>query len=349
MEKSKIKVLVVDDSAIVRQVLKERLSQEPDIEVVGVAPDPYIARDKIVKLNPDVLILDVEMPRMDGITFLKKLMRYRPMPVVIFSSLTPQGSELALEALKEGAVEVMVKPGGSYSVGEAIAQLAQKIRAAAKARFLKPSSELPPLDEEQVSETSLKYVGDEIIAIGASTGGTEALKVVLKQMPLNSPGIVIVQHMPPGFTEAFARRLNEICKIEVREARDKDPVLPGTALIAPGGLHMVVMRSGTRYYVKLKEGPLVNYQRPSVDVLFSSVAKAAGPKAIGVIMTGMGSDGARGLLEMKKAGAKTIAQDENTCVIFGMPKEALKLGAVDHVVPLEEIPSQILKLLKNPA
>lgn len=350
-ERRPIKVLVVDDSAVVRQILREKLSKEADIEVVGTAPDPYIARDKIMKLSPDVLVLDVEMPRMDGITFLKKLMRYRPMPVIIFSSLTPQGSELALEALRAGAIEVMAKPGGSYTVGEAIVQLAQKIKAAARARFLKARWEdLPPLSEEEDPQQRTllsKYIGDEVIAIGASTGGTEALRVVLQQMPLDSPGIVIVQHMPPGFTAAFARRLNEICKIEVREAKDGDPVLAGTALIAPGGVHMVLVRSGNRYYVRLKEGPLVNYQRPSVDVLFSSVAKAAGPKAIGVILTGMGSDGARGLLEMKKAGARTIAQDEETSVIFGMPKEAIKLGAVDHVVPLHEIPARILKLLKE--
>lgn len=351
MEKGgKIKVLVVDDSAVVRQILRDQLSKEKDIEVVGTAPDPYIARDKIMKLNPDVLILDVEMPRMDGITFLKKLMRYRPMPVIIFSSLTPQGSELALEALKAGAIEVMAKPGGSYTVGEAIVQLAQKIRAAARARFLHmPSRDLPPLSEEETQQAPPRYGGDEVIAMGASTGGPEALKVVLQGMPPSSPGIVIVQHMPPGFTAAFAKRLNDTCRIEVREAKDKDPVIPGTALIAPGGLHMVLTRSGTRYYVRLKEGPLVNYQRPSVDVLFSSVAKAAGPKAIGVIMTGMGSDGARGLLEMKRAGARTIAQDESTSVIFGMPREAIKLGAADEVVPLQEIPSRILAILREMA
>lgn len=350
-EKRPIKVLVVDDSAVVRQILKDKLSREPDIEVVGTAPDPYIARDKIMRLNPDVLVLDVEMPRMDGITFLKKLMRYRPMPVIIFSSLTPQGSELALEALKAGAVEVMAKPGGSYTVGEAIAQLAHKIRAASRARFLKAQwMDLPPLCEEeepQQKSPMTKYIGDQVIAMGASTGGTEALRVVLQRIPLDSPGIVIVQHMPPGFTSAFARRLNEICKIEVREAKDGDPVLAGTALIAPGGVHMVLVRSGNRYYVRLREGPLVNYQRPSVDVLFSSVAKAAGPKAIGVILTGMGADGARGLLEMKKAGARTIAQDEETSVIFGMPKEAIKLGAVDYIEPLPEIPSRILRLVKE--
>jgi len=350
MGQERIKVLVVDDSAIVRQILKDQLSKEPDIEVVGTAPDPYVARDKIMKLSPDVLVLDVEMPRMDGITFLKKLMRYRPMPVIIFSSLTPHGSELALEALKAGAVEVMAKPGGSYSVGEAIVQLAHKIRAASKAKFLKyVPKDLPPLplDEEPTTSLSVQMGSDLVVAIGASTGGTEALRVVLERMPLSCPPILVVQHMPPGFTAAFAKRLNEVCKIEVREARDGDSLFPGTALIAPGGLHMTLSRSGNRLYVRLKDGPLVNYQRPSVDVLFSSVAKAVGPRAIGVIMTGMGSDGARGLLEMKRAGARTIAQDEATCVIFGMPKEAIKLGAVEEVVPLEEIPSRILRAARE--
>lgn len=350
MGQEKVKVLVVDDSAIVRQILKEQLSKERDIEVVGTAPDPYVARDKILKLSPDVLVLDVEMPRMDGITFLKKLMRYRPMPVIIFSSLTPQGSELALEALKAGAIEVMAKPGGSYSVGETIVQLAEKIRAASRAKFLKYiPKDLPPLslEEEPTSPLTGQLGSDLVVAMGASTGGTEALRVVLEKMPLSSPPILVVQHMPPGFTAAFAKRLNEVCKIEVREAKDGDSLFPGTALIAPGGLHMTLSRSGNRLYVRLKDGPLVNYQRPSVDVLFSSVAKAAGPKAIGVIMTGMGSDGARGLLEMKQAGAKTIAQDESTCVIFGMPKEAVKLGAVDEIAPLEEIPARILKAVRE--
>lgn len=344
MGSGKVKVLVVDDSALVRQIVREELSKEPDIEVVGTAPDPYIAKDKIVKLKPDVLILDVEMPRMDGITFLRKLMRYNPMPVVIFSSLTPEGSELAMEAFKAGAVEVMAKPGGPLTVGEAALQLADKVRAAAQVKALKPKDPppSPPIDLPLPFKTTRK-----VIAMGASTGGTEALRVVLERMPLGCPGIVIVQHMPPGFTSAFAKRLDELCKIEVKEAADGDPVLPGSALIAPGGFHLVLSRSGTRYYVHVKDGPMVCYQRPSVDVLFSSVAKAAGPNAIGVIMTGMGSDGARGLLEMRKAGARTIAQDEATCVIFGMPKEAIRLGAVEAVVPLEEIPKRLMEMLRE--
>lgn len=341
MSSRKVKVLVVDDSALVRQIVREELSKEPDIEVVGTAPDPYIAKDKILKLKPDVLILDVEMPRMDGITFLRKLMRYHPMPVVIFSSLTPEGGELAMEAFRAGAVEVMAKPGGPLTVGEVALQLAEKVRAAAHVKPLKLThSSPPPLDLPLSFKTTRK-----VIAMGASTGGTEALRVVLERMPLGSPGIVVVQHMPPGFTSAFARRLNELCKIEVKEAADGDPVLPGSALIAPGGRHLVLSRSGTRYYVHVKDGPMVCYQRPSVDVLFSSVAKAAGPNAIGVIMTGMGSDGARGLLEMRRAGARTIAQDEATCVIFGMPKEAIRLGAVETVVPLQEIPKRLLEML----
>ena len=345
----KVRVLVVDDSALVRKIVREELSKEQDIEVVGTAPDPYIARDKIEKLKPDVLILDVEMPRMDGITFLKKLMHYRPMPVVIFSSLTPQGSELAMEAFRAGAVEVMAKPGGPLTVGEAALQLAEKVRAASKVRtFKKPSSSEANPHAPSPAETPLTFrTTRKVIAMGASTGGTEALRTVLQAMPLGCPGIAIVQHMPPGFTAAFARRLNEVCKIEVREASDGEPVLPGTALIAPGGYHLVLERSGSRYYVRVKDGPMVCYQRPSVDVLFSSVARAAGPNAIGVIMTGMGTDGARGLLEMRRAGARTIAQDEATSVIFGMPREAIKLGAAEVVVPLEEIPKTIMRMLEE--
>ncbi len=348
----KIRVLIVDDSAIVRKIFTQELSKYPDIEVVGTAPDPYVARDKIVALKPDVITLDIEMPRMDGLTFLKKLMKYYPIPTIVVSSLTPKNSAMALEALAAGAVEVLAKPGGSYSVGDMSVQLAEKIRAAAKVRMF-PSqiaSSIAP-DRDALSEASkilaLKETTHKVIAMGASTGGTEALKNVLVQMPPNSPGIVIVQHMPPKFTQSFAERLNELCQLEVREAKDGDAIIPGTALIAPGNYHMVLKRSGARYFVEIKDGPLVCYQRPSVDVLFHSVAKYAGPNAIGVIMTGMGKDGASGLLAMKKAGAKTIAQDEETCVVFGMPKEAIKLGAVDYVVPLQEIPITILKILRN--
>ncbi len=333
-----MRVLVVDDSAVVRKVFSEELSKERDIEVVGTAPDPYVARDKIVKLKPDVVTLDIEMPRMDGITFLKKLMRYHPMPVIIVSSLTQKGSQLALEALSLGAVEVISKPSGSYSVGEMTVQLADKIRAAARARL--PSEVKVDTQVKSAPTPGLKALAsttNKIIAIGASTGGTEALKVVLTQMPHNCPGIMVVQHMPAKFTTSFAERLNSLSAIEVREAQDGDAVIPGRALIAPGNYHMLLRRSGANYYVKIKQGPMVHHQRPSVDVLFKSVAEYAGGNAVGVILTGMGADGAQGLLEMKQAGAKTIAQDEKSCVVFGMPKEAIKKGAVDKVVPLDEI------------
>jgi two-component system chemotaxis response regulator CheB len=346
--KRKIRVLIVDDSAIVRKIFTQELSKYPDIEVVGTAPDPYIARDKIVALKPDVITLDIEMPRMDGLTFLKKLMKYYPIPTIVVSSLTPKNSAMALEALEAGAVEVLAKPGGSYSVGDMSVQLVEKIRAAARARLLKAPSETPTVGiVKEAPKLSLTQTTHKIIAMGASTGGTEALKAVLMQMPPTSPGIVIVQHMPPKFTQAFAERLNSLCQLTVKEAQNGDAVIPGVALIAPGNYHMVLKRSGARYYVEIKDGPLVCYQRPSVDVLFHSVARYAGPNAIGVIMTGMGRDGASGLLEMKKAGAKTIAQDEETCVVFGMPKEAIKLGAVDVVAPLQDIPKVILNMLQE--
>ena len=346
--KRKIRVLIVDDSAIVRKIFTQELSKYPDIEVVGTAPDPYIARDKIVALKPDVITLDIEMPRMDGLTFLKKLMKYYPIPTIVVSSLTPKNSAMALEALEAGAVEVLAKPGGSYSVGDMSVQLVEKIRAAARARLLRAPSETPTVGiVKEAPKLSLTQTTHKIIAMGASTGGTEALKAVLMQMPPTSPGIVIVQHMPPKFTQAFAERLNSLCQLTVKEAQNGDAVIPGVALIAPGNYHMVLKRSGARYYVEIKDGPLVCYQRPSVDVLFHSVARYAGPNAIGVIMTGMGRDGASGLLEMKKAGAKTIAQDEETCVVFGMPKEAIKLGAVDVVAPLQDIPKVILNMLQE--
>ena len=339
----KIRVLIVDDSAVVRKIFSEELSKHPDIEVIGTAPDPYVARDKIVTLKPDVVTLDIEMPRMDGLTFLRKLMRYFPLPVIIVSSLTPKGGKLTLEAMEIGAIDVVAKPGGSYSVGDMSAQLAEKIRAASCARIVKREA-----DNQDVENPPLKALSQtthKVIAIGASTGGTEALKKVLTKMPANSPGIVIVQHMPANFTTAFANRLDSMCQINVKEARDNDSVIPGLALLAPGNFHMILRRSGARYYVEVKTGPMVHYQRPAVDVLFKSTAKYAGANAIGVILTGMGADGADGLLEMKNAGANTIAQDENTCVIFGMPKEAIKLGAVDKVLPLEKIPSEIIRMV----
>jgi len=272
MNNQKIKVLVVDDSAIVRKIFNEELSKEPDIEVVGTAPDPYIARDKIVHLKPDVIILDIEMPRMDGLTFLKKLMKYYPLPVIIVSSLTPKGSTMAVEAIEDGAIEVLAKPGGAYSVGDMCIQLKEKIRAASRANMKRKPS---PVSQPKIGiiSHSLKETTQKVIAIGASTGGTEALKEVLINMPQNSPGIVIVQHMPANFTTAFAERLNQICQIEVKEAKDGDSVINGRALIAPGNFHMLIRRSGARYYVNIKDGPLVHHQRPAVDVLFKSVSQ----------------------------------------------------------------------------
>jgi two-component system chemotaxis response regulator CheB len=347
MPGQKIKVLIVDDSAVVRKVFSEELSKEPDIEVIGTAPDPFVARDKIVLQKPDVVTLDVEMPRMDGLTFLKKLMKYYPLPVIIVSSLTPQGSKMAMEALENGAVEVLTKPGGSYTVGDMCIQLKEKIRVAAKAKLdrLRPSSSPLQAPAGMISN-SLIETTQKVIAIGASTGGTEALKEVLMSMPLNIPGIVVVQHMPAHFTTAFAERLNKCCQIEVREAKDGDSVLNGQALIAPGNFHMLLRRSGARYFVNIKDGPLVHHQRPAVDVLFNSVAQYAGANAIGIIMTGMGADGAKGMLMMKEAGARTIAQDEVSCVVFGMPKEAIKLGAVDRIIPIDLIPQEIIRLIQ---
>ncbi|SMC19443.1 two-component system, chemotaxis family, response regulator CheB [Desulfacinum hydrothermale DSM 13146] len=345
-----IRVLVVDDSAIVRKIFTQELGKHPDIQVVGTAPDPYVARDKIAKLRPDVITLDVEMPRMDGLTFLKKLMKYHPTPTIIVSSLTPRNSEMALEALEYGAVEVLAKPGGSFTVGDMSVQLVEKIRAAARVRDL--GSRRPgPSDSSEGAKgrpsLALTRTTQKVIALGASTGGTEALKYVLMQMPPNSPGIVVVQHMPPKFTAVFAKRLDGCCQIEVREAKDGDTVRPGLALIAPGNFHMVFKRSGARYYVEVKDGPLVCHQRPAVDVLFHSVARYAGANAVGVIMTGMGRDGAKGLLEMRKAGARTIAQDEASCVVFGMPKEAIKMGAAEVVVPLDDIPETVCRILEG--
>lgn len=341
---NKIKVLVVDDSAIVRKIFAEELSRFRDIEVVGTAPDPYVARDKILLLKPQVITLDIEMPRMDGLTFLRKLMAHYPLPVIIVSSLTPKGGKLAMEAVESGAVDVIAKPGSAYTVGDMSGQLAEKIRAAALVRVAKRG---PGPAQVQKFEPikALAETTNKIIAIGASTGGTEALKVVLTKMPPNSPGIVVVQHMPANFTTAFAERLNGLCSIAVSEARNDDTVVPGKALIAPGNFHMIMRRSGARYYVEVKDGPMVHHQRPAVDVLFKSAARYAGANAVGVILTGMGADGAEGMLEMKKAGAMNIAQDEKSCVVFGMPKEAIKLGGVDRVVPLEQVSNEILKMV----
>ncbi|MCU0578437.1 MAG: chemotaxis response regulator protein-glutamate methylesterase [Desulfobacterota bacterium] len=342
-----IRVLIVDDSAIVRKIFSEELAGEPDFLVVGTAPDPYVARDKIVQLKPDVVTLDIEMPRMDGLTFLRKLMKHYPLPVVIVSSLTAQGSKLALEAVELGAVEVLAKPGGAYSVGDMGLQLKEKIRAASRAHPLYARNPLPEEGARPVEtiNRSLSETTQKIIALGASTGGTEALKEILVRFPPNIPGLVIVQHMPAQFTRAFAERLNGLCAIGVKEAQDGDSVLNGQALIAPGNYHLVLRRSGARYYVNVKDGPLVHHQRPAVDVLFNSVAQYAGANAVGVLCTGMGADGARGLLKMREVGAKTLAQDEASCVVFGMPKEAIKLGAADQVVPLGEISQKVIRII----
>lgn len=338
----KIKVLIVDDSAVVRKIFSEELSKYPDIEIVGTAPDPFVARDKIVALQPEVITLDIEMPRMDGLTFLRKLMQYYPLPTIIVSSLTPKGGKLTLEAMEIGAVDVIAKPGSAYTVGDMSSQLAEKIRGAARAKVIKQ-------DRGAVSQNvplkALAQTSHKVIAVGASTGGTEALKAVLTKLPANSPGIMVVQHMPANFTAAFAERLNSLCQMTVKEARNNDSIVPGLALIAPGNFHMVMRRSGSRYYVEVKTGPMVHHQRPAVDILFKSTAKSAGANAIGVILTGMGADGAEGLLEMKQAGADTIAQDENSCVVFGMPKEAIKMGAAGKVLPLDQIAAEMMRMV----
>jgi two-component system chemotaxis response regulator CheB len=456
----KIRVLIIDDSAIVRKILSESLAAETDLEVVGTAPDPYVARDKILSLDPDVLTLDIEMPRMDGLTFLKKLMHFHPQPVVVISSLAQASCRAAVEALALGAVEVLAKPGGPYSVGELRNNLASKIRAAAAARvrgapapLLRPAADptaglhpsrptadaaaglhpsrsaadaaaglhpsrsaaaaaaglhpsrpaadptaglRPPLSTADTAAgllppgsaadaavglqpsrpaadpapslssrpragtpgpepfstlPAIQPIADPeaVIAIGASTGGTEAIAAVLSAMPANSPPTIITQHIPPVFSRAFAERLNHTCALEVREAADGDTLKPGLALVAPGDFHMVLRKSGGRYYVNVKTGPRVCYQRPSVDVLFSSVAEAAGKAAVGVLLTGMGADGAQGLLSMHKSGAATIAQNEATCVVFGMPREAIQLGAADRVLPLSAIAGAILSACAAPA
>ena len=342
-----IRVLIVDDSAVIRKVMTEQLSRYDDIQIVGTAVDPYVARDKIIELQPDVITLDLEMPRMDGLSFLAKLMKHYPMPVVVLSSLTPKNSELALRALDLGAVEVLCKPGASYSTQKISHHLVPAIRSAAVAKINRHS--VGPRAGAEAVETAnlLVKTTHQVIAIGASTGGTKAIEDVLVQMPATTPGTVIVQHMPEHFTRSFAQRLNEICPMQVREAQNNDHVVPGVALIAPGNLHMVLTRNGGTYAVRVKNGPRVHYQRPSVDVLFQSVAKCAGRNAVGVMLTGMGADGAKGMLAMKEAGARTLVQDEGTCVVYGMPKEAVKLGAADEIVPLPKIPRAIISVLER--
>jgi len=343
----KIKVLIVDDSAVVRNVLSKRLNEYEGIEVVGTAPDPYIARDKIVALNPDVLTLDVEMPRMDGVTFLRKLMQYHPMPVIILSSLTQEGSGTALEALAAGAIEVICKPGISCTVGELCNLLADKIKLAARINLKALSVEKKNTGVSK--RLSMTETTNKILAIGASTGGVQALSCVLPQLPSDCPGTVIVQHMPARFTTSLAHRLNNECAAKVREAQDGDHVIPGQILIAPGGFQMRLCRSGATYFVEVKDGEFVCRQKPSVDVLFESVARYAGANAIGAILTGMGDDGANGLLSMRKAGSRTIAQDEASCVVFGMPKEAIERGAAEAVVPLSDVTQTMIKFAQSSA
>ena len=364
MPSNKIRVLIVDDSATVRQTLAAVLESDPQIEVIGVASDPFVAAKRIRDEIPDVITLDVEMPRMDGITFLRKIMAQHPVPVVMCSSLVEAGSETLLQALEAGAVDIIVKPrmGVAEALMESRIRICDAVKAAASAKItgarrppvaigrpmhepekkLTADAMLPPPSGRAMAKTT-----ETIVCIGASTGGTEALRAVLEALPADSPGIVIVQHMPEKFTASFAKRLDSLCKVSVKEAEDGDTVLRGRVLIAPGNKHTLLERSGARYYVSVKDGPLVTRHRPSVDVLFRSAARSAGGNAVGVIMTGMGDDGARGMNEMKQAGAHTIAQDEATSVVFGMPKEAIALGCVDRVAPLHGLAAEILKASKR--
>jgi two-component system chemotaxis response regulator CheB len=349
MSTAKIKVLIVDDSALVRQTLTDVLSSDPEIEVIGTAGDPFVAAERIAQQLPDVITLDIEMPRMDGLTFLQKIMAQHPIPVVICSSLAEEGAQSTLKALEYGAVEIITKPrlGSKQFLEESQVLLCQAVKAAAQARVQSHSSHTvePKLTADSVlsrATGAMIATTEKIVAIGASTGGTEALRVLLEALPADAPGLVIVQHMPEMFTRAFAKRLDSLCEISVKEAEPNDTVLRGRALVAPGNHHMLLKRSGARYYVDIKDGPLVCRHRPSVDVLFRSAARYAGQNAVGVIMTGMGDDGANGMLEMKEAGAVTIAQDEKTCVVFGMPNEAIKRDAVEHVLPLPAIARAIL-------
>lgn len=355
--RKKLRVLVIDDSATVRQTMTHILEEDPELEVIAAAADPFAAARHIQAEVPDVITLDVEMPRMDGITFLRKLMVQCPVPVVMCSSLTEEGSETLLQAMEAGAVDVILKPrvGVADHLAEAHLQIRDVVKAAARARVkgrpavraprpgepekkLTADAVLPPPSGRAMSRTT-----EMIVCIGASTGGTEALREVLEALPANAPGIVVVQHMPESFTNAFARRLNTLCEVDVKEAADGDPVLRGHVLIAPGGKHLMLERQGARYVVAVRDGPLVSRHRPSVDVLFRSAARSAGSNAVGIIMTGMGDDGARGLLEMKQAGARTFAQDEATSIVFGMPKEAIARGAADRVIPLQGIARELLQ------
>jgi len=356
----KIKVMVVDDSAVVRQVVTQAIASDPGIEVIATAQDPLFAIEKMKTNWPDVLVVDIEMPRMDGLTFLKKIMAEHPTPVIICSSLAEKGAQVTMEALAAGAFTIITKPkmGVKDFLQDSANDIVAAIKSAARANMgavrrmtttaaAAPATPMPKLSADamlasQHTGASMYGTTDRLIAIGTSTGGTQALEAVLTRLPAVCPGIVIVQHMPEKFTALFAERLNGLCKLEVREAQNGDRVIPGRALIAPGGRHMMLRRSGAQYYVDVADGPLVNRHKPSVDVLFRSVAQVAGKNALGIIMTGMGDDGARGMKEMHDAGAQTVAEDESTCVVFGMPKEAIKFGGVDKVVPLDRIPQEIV-------
>lgn len=359
---SKIKILVVDDSAVIRQVMTQIIRSDSSLELDAAVVDPIFAMKRMEINWPDVIVLDVEMPRMDGITFLKKIMSEHPTPVVMCSTLTATGTETALEAMAAGAIDIITKPkmGAKAHLLEVNKEILNVIKSAARARNLdklKTSSTKSkvavPIAKKFTADaildksmSAMTQTTESIVAIGTSTGGTQALEVVLTALPKVSPGIVVVQHMPEKFTAAFANRLDSICDVDVREAKDKDRVLPGVVLIAPGGKHMTLKRSGAFYMVEVKDGPLVNRHRPSVDVLFRSVAKFAGKNALGIIMTGMGDDGARGLLEMREVGSKTLGQNEATCIVYGMPKEALKLGGVEEEVDLDEIATRIVRSYK---
>jgi len=350
---NKIKVLVVDDSAVVRQTLSDILNSDPQIEVIATAADPFLAAERMRTIVPDVITLDVEMPKMDGLTFLQKIMSQHPIPVVMCSSLADMGSETALRALEYGAVDIITKPkmGTRQFIEESRIQICDTIKAAASARVEqhRPQRDVAPKYSadvmiEKPTSRAMVQTTEKVVVVGASTGGTEALKVFLESLPEDTPGIVIVQHMPENFTAAFAKRLDSTCKVTVKEAADNDTVVRGRALIAPGNKHTLLKRSGARYYVEVKDGPLVSRHRPSVDVLFRSAARYGGKNIVGVIMTGMGDDGAKGMKEMHDAGAVTIAQDEASCVVFGMPHEAIKQGGVDKILSLERIAPEVMKL-----
>ncbi|QEE28316.1 chemotaxis response regulator protein-glutamate methylesterase [Terriglobus albidus] len=369
---SPIRVLIVDDSATVRKILSDALRNAPGIEVVGTAPDPYVAREKILALNPDVLTLDIEMPRMDGLTFLKKLMDYKPMPVIMISSLGQASAAATMEAFRLGAVEVLAKPNGPYSVGDLANSLADKIRACAQAnpRAFKPSAAViaevsaPPAPAPAIAQPVAQpissfvpplpsgalpgFASRRIIAIGSSTGGPQTVAKIVSQFPADMPPVLITQHMPAGFTTHFAERLNKSCAMEVREAKDGDDVHPGLILIAPGDFHMTLQHTSAGLKVRVAGGPQVCFSRPSVDVLFASVAQLVGGPALGVLLTGMGTDGARGMLQMRQTGSVTIAQDENTSIVYGMPKEAARIGAAAMTLPLEKIAGEILRQISQP-